>query len=44
MFADTKEVIRSHKSKNDRREYNGQKKGDSKTNKVSQNTTQKTKD
>ena len=44
MFADTKGVIRCHKSKNDRRQHNGQKKRNKETNKGSQNATQKTKD
>jgi hypothetical protein len=44
MFAYTKGVIRSHKSKNDRQQHNCQKKRNKETNKGSQNATQKTKD
>ena len=42
MFEDTKEEIRSCKSKN--RQYNDQKKKDKRTKNDIQNTTQKTKD
>ena len=39
-FEDTKGVIRSHKSKEDK-QYNGQRKRDKRTNNYLQNTTQK---
>ena len=42
-FEDTKEVISSSKSKNDR-QHNGQKKKDTRTNNDLQNLTHKTKD
>jgi len=43
MLEDTKEVIRSRKSRKDR-QYDGQKKKDRETNNDIQNTTQKAKD